>query len=109
MLRTPPETKERTRLEDELHRVTGALTALAKTYMQRANRKLVLQLTKSERFHLQDERELQPRRGHAGQKCGQRRKKRPGSSILIAAARQTPWGSSFQIYLVLRTIWRLAA
>jgi hypothetical protein len=35
MAGTSAGTKERTRLEDELHRVTAALTAFGKVYMQR--------------------------------------------------------------------------
>jgi hypothetical protein len=45
--------KERTRLEDELHRVTAAPTAFGKVYVRGS----VLQLEKGERFRLQDGRE----------------------------------------------------
>jgi len=56
--------KERTRLEDELHRVTAALTAFGKAY---AGENLA---GKREPFRLQDARELRPRREHAGQESG---------------------------------------
>ena len=60
--------KERNRLEDELHRVTAALTAFGKFYLRGGNL-----ARKRELFLLRDTRELQPRRGHAGQKSGQLR------------------------------------
>ena len=65
--------KEWTRLEDELHRVTAALTAFGKVSCMEVDGKVLLQLAKREPFRLQGARELRPLNGRVGQRSRDKR------------------------------------
>ena len=67
--------QERARLENELHRVSAALTAFGKVFLPREQAPPVAIRKENERFQLRDAVDLQPRREPAGQRSGQRKKK----------------------------------
>jgi hypothetical protein len=60
--------KERSRLEDELHRVTAALTAFGKVYLRRNK-----SIGKKRTMSAAGRKKMQLRRGRAGQRSGQRK------------------------------------
>jgi len=93
-----PGTKERARLEDELHRVTAALTAFGKVYMQGSKLKAGV-ASRKKRAILEDERELPPRRGHAGQSSGQPRNK-PRFYGFDCCRKADTLGSSLQMHVI---------
>lgn len=98
--------KEGKRLEGELRRITAALAALGKVYMQGSKAGAGAATRKRGQFRRLDGRELQPRRRHAGHGCEQRRDKHSRSAVLIAAEKQTHGRSSRRTLETRRVIWR---